>query len=102
MLKQLVQLFNSHPYIVSAVGTWLFNNVVTVMVSSLPAPTKDSSIRYVYWFKVLNSVTGNLKRAQSTRLEDSPNWNDAVNAHVQQLSSSGLLAPSLPKPPTAP
>ncbi len=76
---------HGHPYLVSVAGTWIFNNIITVMISSLAAPTKESSASYVYWFKVLNSITGNLKRAQSTALENSPNWQDAVNAHLQKL-----------------
>ena len=98
-MDQAVQFVHGHPYLVSVAGTWIFNNIITVMISSLAAPTKESSASYVYWFKVLNSITGNLKRAQSTALENSPNWQDAVNAHLQKLSDNGTL---LVKPTTAP
>ena len=83
---------NHHPALIAIVLTWIFNNIITVMVSSLPAPTKDSSAKYVYWFKVLNQITGNLKRAQATAVENSPNWQAAVEAHLQSLSN-GDLAP---------
>lgn len=83
MLKLLLDLFHQHPYGASIVSTWLFNNVISVMIGSLPAPTKDSSVKYVYWFKVANTIIGNVKRAQSTALENSPNWKDAVEKHLE-------------------
>lgn len=70
-----------HVWIVSIIGTWILNNIVTVMVTSLPAPTKDSSQSYIYWFKVLNTIIGNIQRARSTTLENSPNWEDAIAKH---------------------
>jgi hypothetical protein len=103
MLQQAAQFVSNHPYLTATVGTWLFNNVVTVLVSSLPAPTKTSSASYVYWFKVLNTIIGNVKRAQSTALENSPNWHDAVNAHLAMLAATSTNSPlqvpseSLPK-----
>lgn len=106
-IQQGIQFLISHPYIAAIVGTWVFNNIVTVMVSSLPAPTANSTPRYVYWFKVTNSITGNLKRAQSTAIEQSPNWEAAVNAHMQKINSGEIVVasagtnPALPKPPTA-
>jgi len=68
------------------VGTWIFNNIVTALISSMPAPTKDSTARYIYWFKVLNTFTGNVKRAQSTAIEQSPNWQAAVDAQMQKVT----------------
>jgi hypothetical protein len=75
----------THPYLLAVGATWVFNNIVTALISALPAPTKDSTARYVYWFKVANTITGNLKRAQSTALEDSPNWQAAIDAHLQKM-----------------
>lgn len=83
-----------HPVLLSAVGTWLLNNVVSALISSLPAPTKDSSMQYVYWFKVLNTIIGNVKRAQSTALEQSPNWEDAIQKHLAGMN--GGANPSNP------
>ena len=77
-MNSIVELFRQHPYGASVAATWVLNNVVTALISSLPAPTKDSSVKYVYWFKVTNTVIGNVKRAQSTTLENSPNWQDAL------------------------
>jgi len=88
VINGIVQLFQAHPYWASIITTWVFNNVITVMVSSLPAPTKDSKPAYVYWFKVLNTIIGNVKRAQSTALEQSPNWQDAIAAHVAKMQTT--------------
>jgi hypothetical protein len=71
--------------VLSIVSTWIFNNVVTVMVSSLPAPTKDSTPKYVYWFKVANTIIGNWQRAKIPRIENSPNWEAAVCAHLEKM-----------------
>ena len=90
-----------HPYITGAVATWIFNNIVTVLVSSLPAPTANSSAKYVYVFKASNSIVGNLARASSTTLEKSPNWEAAVSAHIDKLQS-GLLNAAPPAAPSAP
>lgn len=88
MLRFLAQ----HPVMVSAVGTWLLNNVVSALISSLPAPTKDSSMQYVYWFKVLNTIIGNVKRAQSTALEQSPNWEDAIQKHLAKVNGGSATS----------
>jgi hypothetical protein len=80
-----------HPAFASIIGTWVFNNIITVLVSSLPAPTKDSKPSYVYWFKVANTIIGNVARANSTALEKSPNWEAAVNAHIAKLAATGQI-----------
>jgi hypothetical protein len=92
-MKLLIQLFQQHPVWASVVATWLFNNVVTAFVSSFPAPTKDSSMGYVWWFKFSNTLIGNIMRAKSTSLEGSPNWSDAV------VKATGQIPPAPdPKP----
>jgi hypothetical protein len=103
MFTQGIQFLQSHPWLIGslvsavlAVPGFLFNSVVTVLVSELPAPTKDSTQKYIYWFKVTNKIVGNWQRAKSTKLENSPNWQAAVEAHVQQLADSGLII--APKP----
>lgn len=75
-----------HQVIIGIIATWIFNNVVTVLVSNLPAPTKDSSQSYIYWFKVLNTIIGNLQRAKSTAIENSPNWKAAIDAHLSGVT----------------
>lgn len=83
-MQPLIQLFHLHPYTASIIATWIFNNIISALIGNLPAPTKDSSAKYVYWFKVLNTVIGNIKRAQSTALENSPNWQAAVEKHIAE------------------
>ena len=35
-------------------------------------------MRYQYWFKVANTIIGNINRAHATAVENSPNWQAAV------------------------
>ena len=70
--------FVSQHYVV-IIWTWIVNNVISVMITSMPSPTKNSSVGYVYCFKVLNTIVGNLARAKSTAVENSPNFQDAVD-----------------------
>ena len=63
-------------------ATWIFNNIITNAVSSIPAPTKDSTPTAVWWFQFLNRFVGNVQRAKNSRIEDSPNWRDAVDQHI--------------------
>ena len=81
-MNLLNQLFLTHPYISTVDATWIFNNIVTAFISSLPSPTKDSSQKYIYVFKVLNTIMGNIARAKGTAVENSPNWTDAVQKHI--------------------
>jgi len=81
-MNWLVSTFQQHPYSTTVVATWVFNNIITVLVSSLPAPTKDSTVSYQYWFKVANTIIGNINRAHATAIEKSPNWQDAVDKAV--------------------
>jgi hypothetical protein len=94
MFYKIFQFFLNHPgtsVAAASAASFVFNNIVTVLVSELPAPTKDSTAKYIYWFKVLNTIVGNLKRAHSTAIEQSPNLKAAVDAHVQNLAESGLI-----------
>ena len=84
----IMQWLTHHQVLFGVVATWIFNNIITVLVSNLPAPAKDSSVRYVYWFKVLNSIAGNVARARSTAIEQSPNWQPAVEAHIATIAAS--------------
>ncbi len=94
----MMQFLAAHPWIY-IVATFLFNNVVTALVSNLPAPTKDSTAKYVYWFKVSNTIVGNVKRANSTAVEASPNFLAAVDAHLAKLEEQKTWQPNgQPKP----
>lgn len=95
----LASLLNSHPTLTPVVATWLLNNVATAAISSLPAPTKDSKPFYVWSFKFLNTVIGNIQRAKSTTLEQSPNWKDAVDAHLANMAGAQVPQNEPPAPP---
>ena len=90
-----------HWALAAVVGTWIFNNIITVLVSNLPAPTKESTVKYVYWFKVSNSFIGNFRRAASTAIEQSPNWQAAVEAHVAKIASMNQVSPPPSSSPSA-
>lgn len=81
-MREITLLFKYHPYLSTTAATWIFNNIVTAFVSSFPAPTKSSGTFYVWWFTFSNTVIGNVKRAQSTAIEKSPNWEDAVEKRI--------------------
>lgn len=73
-MTKIINLFLQH----QVLGTFILSTVWTAVISSLEAPTKDSGPFYVFLFKFLNSLAGNIKRAQSTAIEKSPNFLDAV------------------------
>ena len=91
MLTQLFQFFMKHPgeaLSLASGATFIVKFFLTGIISNLPAPTKDSTPEYVYSFKTLNWFMGNWGRAKSTHIENSPNWQAAVEAHVQKLADS--------------
>jgi hypothetical protein len=53
--------------------------VVSAFVGSLPAPRASSSQIYLFFYKFANTLGGNLTRAFATKVEGSPNFQDAVN-----------------------
>lgn len=61
------------------------------LVGGMPAPTKDSSVGYQWAFKSLNMFAANFTRATSTKLEKSPNFQDAI-----------AKLPDQPQPPQVP
>lgn len=60
----------------------------SVLVGALEAPTAQSSSKYRYWFKVANTIVGNLKRANPPRVEDSPNFEAALNKAIQAIGEA--------------
>lgn len=92
----IAQFYQQHAYIATVITTWLFNMIITAMISNMAAPTKDSSSGYVYWFKVLNTIMGNITRAQKSAVENSPNWSAAVTKVVNG-GGSGVNLPPIPK-----
>lgn len=52
--------------------------VVTNFISALPAPTVKNGQLYIFFFKFVNGLGGNIARAYSTQIEHSPNFAAAV------------------------
>src|SRR5882724_899151 len=97
MIKTLIELFQQHP-VWATTCIFGFNSAVSAFVSAFPAPTKDSSTSYVVWFKFSNTVIGNLGRAKSTALENSPNFEDAVEKHLAENGAPDIDRVNPPKP----
>ena len=68
-------LIHYHPAISAVVGYW----VMSAGISSLPAPTVKSHMFYLWFFKFANTLGANLARAYSSAVENSPNFQAAVN-----------------------
>lgn len=70
--------------------------LASVLVGALEAPTAQSTPKYRYWFKVANTIVGNLKRANPPKIEDSPNFEAALNAAIQKIAESkGKTTPAV-------
>jgi hypothetical protein len=59
----------------------------SALVDGMPAPTKDSGIAYQWTFRSLNLFAANPFRAKGTRIESSPNFQDALDI---QTDKAGL------------
>ena len=80
MIEYLTTFFSRHPFMAASITTWISNYGITAFVSSLPSPTAHSTAFYQFWFKFANAVlAGNTSRARSSAIENSPNFQDAVN-----------------------
>lgn len=80
-------MFIHHSHFIVGVVTWLLCTVFTVMVGALPAPTAQSTPKYVYWFKVLNVFAGMVQRGHSTAIENSPNFLPAVEKYLADMEA---------------
>lgn len=61
------------------------------IANALPAPTKDSTDKYVFWFKFVNRMAGNTQRAEEHSIESSPNFIPAAEAYVAAKVASGEI-----------
>jgi hypothetical protein len=79
-----------------AVGyTW------SAFISALPAPQASSSTLYRFFFTFFNVLAANISRAQSTRVENSPNFAAAFNAQNAKAGTDKVVVemnPVEPKP----
>ena len=63
-----------HQTVVVLVAYYIFG----ALVGGMPAPTATSSTTYKWAFGSLNILASNISRAKSTTLENSPNWQAAI------------------------
>jgi hypothetical protein len=73
-MNSMVQFLQMH----KTVDTLIVYYIGSSFVGSLPAPTASSTMFYQFFFKFSNTLAGNLTRAFATRVEKSPNFQDAV------------------------
>lgn len=96
LVAQAVQQAASHwqPDFVHRHPGWVIAALIVYSqaVNAMPAPTAKSSQFYVWFFKFSTALT-NILRAYSTKLEASPNWQDAVDKHVENLQGQGNQKP---------
>ena len=96
-MNTIWQFLNDHQVLctVAAGYTW------SAFISALPAPQANSSVMYQFWFKFLNVLAANISRAQSTRVEGSPNFAAAFNAQNAKAGTEKVVVempPAVPKP----
>jgi hypothetical protein len=90
-MGSLSQFYQGHSVLFTVLATFFANYVWSAFVSSLDAPTGDSSPYYRFMFKFLNTLAANLARAKGTSVENSPNWQGAVAKH---LAENGPVIPA--------
>ena len=60
------------------VGHFLLYMTASAAIGSMPAPTATSNPFYLWMFRFLNTMAANVTRAFSTKVEKSPNFQDAI------------------------
>jgi hypothetical protein len=80
--QTLINFVNSHP----VQATLVAKAVWDAIIGALPAPTKDSTVYYVFVFKLMNGLAFNFQRARNTSIENSPNFVPAVEQYISRMS----------------
>jgi hypothetical protein len=60
-------------------STFVVTSVWSAFISALPAPQANSGMPYNFFFRFANYLAANISRANSTKVENSPNFQAAVN-----------------------
>lgn len=68
-------------------------------ISTMPAPTAMSGVPYKWAFAFFNFIAINIPRALGPKIENSPNFQAALN--IQQGVQGQPQTPVVPTPPTA-
>jgi hypothetical protein len=97
-VHELINLAQTHWSVLVAVALALwgaFNTAMSAISNSLPAPTAQSTPRYIFWFRVVNYGGFNWNRAKNiSRIEDSPNFIPAAEAYMQKKIQGSKDNPS--------
>lgn len=101
MIAAFYSSIHAHPTLFALAAYY----VGSAFTASLPAPRKDDPRWYVFLFQFVNTLAANLVRAYATRVENSPNFEAAVDLHNQQakgdLQTSAKPAEEPPGGPPA-
>lgn len=92
-MNALVSIFTNHPYI-STLGTYWF---LSAFIGALPAPTAQSHQVYVFAYKFINTLGGNVVRALQSKVESSPNFIAAVNTQNAKMGQEKVVVPLTPE-----
>jgi hypothetical protein len=90
-----------HPIAFAAICTgtatgaqWIWNS----FIGALPAPTATSSDKYKFWFRFLNLMAANIERSKGPKVENSPNFEQAVNkVNAQSPEEKPVVVVEAPK-----
>jgi hypothetical protein len=96
-MKTLIDLVMAHQVSALLALGVIWNS----FVDSLDAPTKNSSASYIFMFKFSNTLALNFKRARSTSIEQSPNFEDAAKKYLA-ANSVRVVEITEPAPPPPP
>lgn len=97
-MDALIQLLSAHPVVVTAIVTWFTNNFASAFINALPAPTAQSSEKYKFFWKLsLQLIAGNHERAKNTAVENSPNFQGAIDVQTKLAGVSPIAVQQVPK-----
>lgn len=93
-MNWLASIYAQHPTMSPIVTYW----TISCFIGALPAPQANSTQFYRFVFSFANALGANLMRAFSTKVESSPNFQQAV---VKQNTNEGIVVPVVitPTPP---
>jgi hypothetical protein len=74
---------------------FLLSGASYAFINGMPAPTKDSGVAYCWAFRSLHIWNWNWSRAKLPQIEDSPNFQDALDL---QMDMAGLPRITARKP----
>jgi hypothetical protein len=89
--QSIYKLLVDHPGWVFAIWTAFVIQIQFlwgVFAQSLRTPTAQDSQAYVSFFQISNAIAANTHRAQIPRVEDSPNFEAAVEKYLQSRANA--------------